>query len=156
MKSVYLAGPITGCSYGECVDWREYAIEQFSPVVKAFSPMRAKEFLKEYATLPATDYEYVTKKYDSPFINDYQIVTRDRNDVLTCDAVLMNLLDAPQISIGTMVELGWADAFRKPVILVWDHEKNKHYHGFVKALAPVQVTSLEDGIKAMKILLGAG
>ena len=37
------------------------------------------------------------------------IVTRDRWDVAKADVVLMNLVGATQVSIGTMVELGWAE-----------------------------------------------
>ncbi len=44
---VYLAGPITGASYGECTDWRQYVQDQLNDNwnVAGMSPMRHKDYL---------------------------------------------------------------------------------------------------------------
>ena len=42
-----------------------------------------------------------------------------------CDVVLMYLIGAKKVSIGTMIEAGWADAYRKPVVLVLEDPTHK-------------------------------
>jgi hypothetical protein len=50
-KLVYLAGPITGTSYGECNDWRDYAASRFADrpdnLIAVISPLREKHYLKD-------------------------------------------------------------------------------------------------------------
>jgi hypothetical protein len=36
-------------------------------------------------------------------------MTRDRFDATRCDVLLVNLLGAERVSIGTMMEVAWAD-----------------------------------------------
>jgi nucleoside 2-deoxyribosyltransferase len=73
-------------------------------------------------------------------------ILQDKFDVVHCSAVLMNLTGAVGPSIGTMVELGWADAIGKPVVVVMD-VGNPHDHGFVTTLAMTVVKTLEEGIE---------
>ena len=48
MKTVYLAGPISGLDYNGCNDWRKKAIEQLAKEgIKGISPMRYKEYLSK-------------------------------------------------------------------------------------------------------------
>lgn len=43
MKTVYLAGPITGLTFEGCKSWREYAIAKLEPRgIRGLSPLRAK------------------------------------------------------------------------------------------------------------------
>ncbi len=63
-----------------------------------------------------------------------------------CDFMLCNLLGAKQVSIGTMIELGWADLSRTPVVLVMEPSGNIHEHAFVRQLAGYRVDSLEAGL----------
>ncbi|MFA5172812.1 MAG: hypothetical protein WC435_00190 [Candidatus Paceibacterota bacterium] len=43
---VYCAGPITGLSYNETVDWRNNLKEMLPPNIEILSPMRGKDHLK--------------------------------------------------------------------------------------------------------------
>ena len=108
---VYLAGPISGTSYGESTDWRESIAEKIYPHT-ALSPMRGKSYLSSEAA--------IADSYDTPLSCAKGIITRDRWDVERCDIVLVNLLGASRVSIGTMMEIAWADAYRKPVVLVME------------------------------------
>jgi len=67
--------------------------------------------------------------------------------------MLVNLLKAKKISIGTMVEYGWADSYRKPIITEMEKEGNVHDHGFVKELSGYIVEDLDSGIKIAKAIL---
>lgn len=110
---VYLAGPIEGKTVVEAVGWREICSTYFERHgVMGISPLRGMDFLsgEEYVRAPYAQHPMATSK---------ALTTRDRNDVRTADVLLVNLLGmGTRISTGTMIELGWADAYRVPVVLV--------------------------------------
>lgn len=147
MQKVYLAGPITGVSYGAAVDWREQARMFLAPFgVLGYSPMRAKDYLQD---------ESVIKSFyqaDTPLSTSRGIMTRDRWDVRTADLVLMNLLGAQRVSIGTMMEAAWADLLRTPIVLVME-AGNLHEHPMLLEAAGYVVPDLEIGLAlTVKIL----
>lgn len=143
---VYLAGPITGLTYAQGQDWREYIAQKLKSFgIGGFSPLRGKDYLKGEGALSGS-YE------QHPPSTQKGLNGRDRNDVMTADAVIINLLGAIKISIGTMIEIGWADAYRKPVILVME-AGNPHDHPMVKENCVYQVSTLEDAVKLTKVLL---
>lgn len=152
-KRLYLAGPIAGLTYEEAaLDWRELVIQHLHGShhwvdIHCYSPMRGKVFLKGSGqVIGKQGYE------EHPMSSTQGIIGRDRNDVMMADAVFMNVQGAKSVSIGTTVELGWADAFRKPVILVLD-KGGFHDHAFYKGLATYVCDSLEQGIECAKALL---
>lgn len=144
---VYLAGPIAGTSYERCTSWREYVKTKLPPDIVAVSPMRRKPYLKGRRRLG--------NRYPArwPLSTDDGITTRDRFDVTRADAILMNLLGAERVTIGTMVELGWADILRKPVVLVMEKSGNVHDHPMVRHIAGFVVPTLERGIETIIAIL---
>lgn len=138
---VYLAGPINGISYRDCTSWREYVANKLPPHIQAVSPMRAKPELRRRRRMGGRYPAHL------PLATDDGITTRDRFDVFRSDAILMNLLGAKIVTIGTMVELGWADALRKPVILVMERAGNVHDHPMVRHIAGFRAHTLEQGIE---------
>lgn len=149
---VYLAGPVAGLHYDDADDWRQKAIGLLAVHgIEGRSPLRGKEPLRHVQKLDGNGYEWV-----SPLASQKGIVTRDRNDVMTCDAVLMNLAEASRVSIGSMVEYGWADAYRKPLVLIENlSPDNPHDHLFVKELSGYIVQELEDAVMILASLLGS-
>lgn len=155
---LYLAGPITGLNYQGASDWRIAVKEALAPDIVAFSPMRGKEYLKaldvigdarvQQGALPSDD-SYGLRNVMS---SAQGITYRDRNDVMNADAVLMNLLGATRVSIGTMIEAGWADAFRKPVIVVREKD-SVHGHGMLDAIATYTVDTLDEALHLTRMLL---
>lgn len=142
-KTVYLSGPITGLTYGNCTDWRDYA-EGFlsSREIKGISPMRGKDYLAGTGIITDGQPEVLANAMSQ----DQAIVTRDRWDTRRCDFMLCNLLGAKSVSIGTVVEIGWADAFRVPVVLVMEKTGNIHEHAFVRQLTGYRVETLDEGL----------
>lgn len=151
MKTVYLAGPITGCSYGGCANWRETAIQQLrtrgANPVQGLCPMRAKEYLAKEEKISGS-YEW------SAMSSARGITTRDRFDCTRCDVILVNLLGATKVSIGTVLEIAWADANRIPIILVMEKAGNPHEHPMISELAGFRVTTLDEAIDIAIAILG--
>lgn len=143
MKTVYLSGPITGLNYAGCTDWREYARQRLAEMgIEGLSPMRGKEFLRHAGTIT----DNMQAVLEHAMSQDAAIVTRDRWDTTRCDFMLVNLLGAERVSIGTIVELGWADLARRPVVLVMEAKGNIHEHAFVRQLSGYRVETLDEGI----------
>lgn len=150
MKRVYLCGPITGLSAADAAGgWRHYAAEYLAPWdVETISPMRGKVgILPPSAVLESGNYAS-----PHPLLADKAILKRDRNDVRTCDAVLAVFTNAPRVSVGSMVELGWADAWDKPVVAVLDP---LHDHLFTRQIAAVECRTLDEALQALVLLLNA-
>jgi nucleoside 2-deoxyribosyltransferase len=152
MRSVYLSGPITGLTFQGATDWRAYAIASLKKAnLKGISPMRAKDYLASLnAPISGHGREYANLGVLS---TAQAVVARDRFDTQRVDIMLMNLLGADRVSIGTMVEIGWADAARVPIIGIIEPEGNVHDHMFVNQLIGFRVTTLDKGLDLAKAIL---
>jgi len=150
--SVYLSGPITGQTPGGAKVWRDYAEDHLSQAgITVYSPMRMEKYLDHIGN-GVYGPEVFNVSYGSVPIEAQGLVTRDRFDVQTCDVMLMYLCDARQISVGTMIELGMADAFRTPVVAVME-EDNLHVHPMVTAIAGYVVKTLDQGLEIVEAIL---
>lgn len=148
MPRVYLVGPITGLDYKGATDWRDFAKEELSKYgIEALSPMRCKEYLLQERIIKSgySDLNVLSKGKG--------ITTRDRNDVMTSDLILANFLGATKVSIGSVLEYAWADAFRKPIITVIEKEGNVHEHAMLNELTGFRVETLEAGILVARAVL---
>lgn len=132
---VYLGGPITGLTYDDCTSWRD----EVQPALEAEgievrNPMRDKEhFVIGNGPLP------------SRFDAESDAVQQDLNDIDEVDVILVNLIGATHVSIGSMCELGYAKARGKYIIVAYE-EGSIHDHLFVELLATDVVASLEDAL----------
>lgn len=141
---IYLAGPISGLTYDGAQSWRDRAVELLDNIgLEGYSPLRAKGYLKSAGVIEQS-YE------DTPLSTDHGITTRDRWDVQTADAVLFYLRDSgPRVSVGTMIEVGWADARRIPIIVVIEKSGNVHDHPMVRDCTGFRLESLEEAIQVL-------
>lgn len=147
MKKVYLAGPISGLKFGEASDWRTIAADAFYPEIEGFSPLRAKEFLHAKGELADIGYD------ESILACPRGIMTRDHWDCMTADVILANLLGAKKVSQGTVMELAWGFAYRKPVVAVMEKEGNVHEHAMVTEAINYRVETLDEAIAVCKAIL---
>lgn len=163
-REIYLAGPITGLSYGEARHgWREefdailYKMGPAFRHIKCRSPMRAKQHLETLEEIGATGDQ---PEYDHFISKGRAIVERDRNDVRTSDAVVFNFLGASVASVGSCIEIGWADAFRVPTVLIIEDYarilKNPHEHLMVDGICGYRVNNLQDAAFAVANMLTPG
>lgn len=135
---IYLAGPITHTDVDDMgVGWR----------------LEVREVLEEAGhkcLLPlesATYFDRFGIKDPAPVLT-----VKDRWFCTKSDLVLANLLPATKASIGTSIELGWADQARVPIVCVMD-EHNVHNHPMVHELCTFIVPTMEE---AVNIFLALG
>lgn len=150
---VYLAGPITGQSYGGATEWRDQVIKEFDRInerlpmgmhIYGYSPMRGKAYLSKEDKVADSYADHTMSSING-------INVRDFNDCKKCDALLVNLLPATRVSIGTVMEIAWARAFQIPIVIVMQ-PGNVHDHGML-TFGNIVVETLEEGIAAIEQIL---
>lgn len=147
MPKVYLAGPITGCTFDGCTEWRDVAKKVLADAgIQAFSPMRAKHYLKEHGVL--------TGSYPDAglFSSQKNIMTRDFYDCTTADVVLAYLLGAPKPSVGTVMEMAWTYDRHIPLVVVAE-DGNCHEHPMVNEAIGFRAKTLDEGLMIVKAIL---
>lgn len=95
MKTIYLCGPINGCTDAEAKDWRDF-VKRRAPQFNYLNPMRR---------------DYRGKEAEA--VNE--IVTLDKIDIANSHALLVNY-DKP--SVGTSMEVYIAFSTGKLVVVV--------------------------------------
>ena len=148
--SVYLAGPITGLGYDGVVEWREYVAKDLEDCgIVPYSPMRAKQFLKDIKS-----FSKAGEPGEGQLATGEAITTRDHWDCSTKDLIFVNFLGAKTVSIGTVMEIAWAHAYRKPVVLVMEKEGNPHDHAMLtQSGGHFRTDDLDEGIYFAKAIL---
>jgi nucleoside 2-deoxyribosyltransferase len=142
---LYCAGPILGTSYEESAKWRKYVAKKLPPYIKAVSPLRGKNYL-----IGETNMQHSHE--DMPLSSRKGIVCRDRMDVMRADMILVNFLGAKKVSIGTVMEIAWADALRKPIVLVM-RGNNVHSHSMIEEVSGFIVPDLDQAISVVTAVL---
>jgi len=144
--TVYLAGPIAGLDYEGATSWRDFATRDLAAAgIKALSPMRG---------IPDCGIVFTQSGDDTSHLNHgaRQIIARDRFDATRCDVLFVNLLAAQRVSIGTAMEIAWADLRRTPVVCVMELG-NVHEHAMLTEAIDFQVATLEEGLTTVKAIL---
>ena len=147
MKRLYLAGPMAGLGYASASTWREKVTEGLSDIAECLSPLRGEMLSNGVYSATATN--------ASVFNTQNAIIGRDRADCCGSNLIFMNLLGAKKVSIGTMVELAWADGSRVPIIVCIEKNGNPHDSEYVRGLATYVVSSLEEGIAVARCFFNA-
>jgi hypothetical protein len=148
---VYLAGPITGCDYDGCTDWRDgIKAELARYAIMGVSPMRGKEYLKAIGVISGTGEEYA---HLGPISLPRGVMTRDRWDATRCSVLLVNFLGASRVSIGTVMEIAWADLSRIPIIcVIEDDGNNPHEHMMIAEAIGYRVKSLSEAVHIVRAM----
>jgi nucleoside 2-deoxyribosyltransferase len=146
MPTIYLAGPIYGLSWREATRWRELVRVNMPENVLILSPLRDLQVSNPDDKLQAT-YE------ESPLATQRAITARDRNDIAVSDVVLVNLLGSERVSVGTVMEIGWADMLRKPLVLCME-AGNIHEHPMVREACSWRANNLFAAIAIVRSILG--
>ena len=144
---IYLAGPISGCGFEKCTDWRKTFTDLMPESVQCLSPMRGKEFLRDLGAIEG-DYPEL-----GPLATSRGIMTRDFFDCTRSDIVLVNFLESgDRVSIGTCMEVAWAYMARKPLIMI-SKPNNVHNHPMMAEATGYRVETLEDAAYVCQTIL---
>lgn len=147
MKKVYLAGAISGLTYDNAEDWRALAREFLDAHgIAGYSPLRAKDYLRSEGVLEQS-YAH------TPFSSDRGIMTRDHWDCMTSDLILVNLLGTTRVSVGTVMEIAWGFAYRKPVVVAMEDANNLHEHPMIREAIGFRFNTLFDALHATRCIL---
>lgn len=151
MKTVYLAGPITGCDFNTCTDWRREVRAALAPEIEAFDPMRGKEYLAQEAC--------IRDSYPSQVMSSEKgLFHRDLHDVMSCDLLLINFIGATTKSLGTIAEMSWAYLLRKPIVVAIEdnldlQKLNPHEHAFMRQMCPFRLNNMIDAVEVTRSIL---
>lgn len=139
---VYLSGPITGLLLEDAIDWTNYAKDVLKhDNIIGYRPLRRTNFTGNALAVMSNQ-------------RNKECVGRDRYDVMSCDCMLVNVLDAKQASIGTITEIAWAYLLQKPIVLVMeDNSVNVHEHGFIQEMITHRTGDLDIGLEHVKSIL---
>lgn len=147
-KTVYLAGPITGCTLGEANDWRiKFALKLADNDIRGVSPLRCERLIGE---------RYTMQSIDPKFGRARAIAAKNMFDVLTCDMTLAYIPSPSRghfHSFGTMCELSWAKMANKPTILV-SNDLVIRTHPVLGANAGWIFTNFDDAYEVIVGILG--
>lgn len=154
MKRIYLCGQITGASYDEARwGWRARvgALLEDSDI-KVISPMRRIDENRD-------DVDSISPHglRGSVLQSAKGLTACDKFDLKRSDLVFANLVmnNPAKISVGSMIELGWADALGIPVVAVLP-EGNAHDHAMVRELITWRCTTMEQAIEVTRAVLSEG
>jgi nucleoside 2-deoxyribosyltransferase len=147
--TVYLAGPIEGCTKGEANDWRIDAINHLACYgIAGISPLRCEPIIGERYNIEHVDPKFGTAR---------AIGSKNVFDARTCDMTLVYLpkvLNARRPSYGSIIELAWAHVLGKPTVLVTD-DPTVREHPVVNACAGWLLDDLDDGLEVAVGILAA-
>ncbi len=143
---VYLAGPITGLSFAESIEWRQYVIENLDSNIHGLSPLRNKEYLADCTNLGDEYPEW-------PLSTQRGIYARDKFDCARADVILVNLLGSKTVSIGTVMEIAWAAQNNTPVVLMMEPD-NIHDHSMLREACPFIVDDLDAAVVLVNAIVG--
>ncbi len=137
---VYLAGPMTGQTLEETIAWRRDATNKLEDAgFTVLDPARGLMFLKPEGVVKDS-YE------NSHTETKHTVFVRDKFDSTRADILLINLLEASRVSIGTMMELAWAHLSNRFPVVVMEREGNPHMHAFVRESAGVILDDMDDAV----------
>jgi nucleoside 2-deoxyribosyltransferase len=105
---------------------------------EVFIALCGKSYLKN-------EREFMATGYKQPLSTDHAITQRDWWMCRKCDILLVNLIGAKKISIGTVMEMAWAFDHGKHIITVMEND-NIHQHAFVKEVSSIVYDNFQDAL----------
>jgi hypothetical protein len=147
VHTVFLCGPISGLTIPKASAWRRHVIELLDGQVNLIDPMRDSPDATVRNQAPATRVLTTDR-----LAHGKQTVTRNRFDIGRSDLVLACFLGVRSVSIGAVGEIFWADAMRKPVIVVRE-EDNPHNHDMLNEIAAWIFDDLDVALEQVKKIL---
>ncbi len=145
---IYTAGPISGQSFNQVMKRYQDQVNRLKKLgFEVICPMTGKSYLR-------TELEFKAHGYDQyPVSTNHAIKERDRWMVGLVDIVLVDFTECNGVvSIGSCMELAWADELKKHTIVVME-ESNIHQHCFILECADIVFPNMKDTYKYLTDLV---
>jgi hypothetical protein len=144
----YLSGPVTDTSLSELSNWRSDFARSLGPRWDVFDPTRGPVVTQRLSTVSNAPINPGYKE----FARD--MVGRNRATISNCDLLVANFLGAREISLGSVGEVFWADAYRKQILVIRESQGNRHDHLIMNELATWIVDSLPEAVAVVHASFG--
>lgn len=146
MLKAYLCGPMTGQTMKQCSGWRDKAEKELRGYFECVSPLRGKDYLP-----PGKLEAFVNIQHEVGAVMSGAkgILSRDTWDVRRCDVTLANFEETDRVSIGSVMEIAFAHAYRKPIVAVIDE---RHRHPFIVEAVTHLCPDLDTALEVMRRL----
>lgn len=131
---VYFAHPISGLSLQIVQEYYQSVRDRFGAICYVRTPMDV---------IARTDLKERKESFKGPGMTNDVITNRDYGFVRECDVIFANLSKCTRPSIGTIMEIAWAYAHHKYIIIVMD-ENGLHEHGMILGTHPVVFKTFEE------------
>lgn len=137
--TVYLAGPIMGLTYKEASDWRIQLSNIFNVLgIQVINPLDKHEVPSEVLL----NDEKLKPFYDEIIAHPDAILERDLLYIRKSDVLIANFTQKED-SVGTLVEIGYALALNKHMIIITKKGSELETHPFTGVRCTI-VHSIED------------
>lgn len=158
MKKVYLAGPVEQTSPEKAVKWRAKAWNRLKNVAEVVDPLRGHFSQLTYYTGMSDEElgseDLSCKNTVMHFSKSRLLGRRCFEDVKECDIVLVNFEGYSEIkSIGTLLEIGAAYAFSKPIVLISDKSSILKEHIMLREAVSLNFDSLNECLNMLPYIL---
>lgn len=124
---VYFAHPISGLPLNVVQDYYQSVRERFGTICYVRTPMDI---------IARTDLKERKESFKEPGMANDVITNRDYGFVRECDVIFANLSKCTRPSIGSIMEIAWAYAYDKYIMIVMD-EEGIHEHGMILGAHPL-------------------
>ena len=148
--NIYLAGQISGLTKEEAFGWRDCLKDklEYLPNVRVLVPERA-DFVGGSGDGDASYLQEIDRQRGE------EAAQKDFNAICCSNIVLFNLLYTRKISIGTLIEMGWAFTLGKYVLVVLQ-PGTVYDHSFVHWCASQIVDNLDEALRVTYERVGIG
>lgn len=136
---LYLSHPISGLTPDESFAYFDMMIDRLGLVFNVLNPLAGKG--DTFRGAPGW-----TGVEQHPVTKQHAIFARDLWAVSTSDFVFVDLTWSKIVSIGCVMELGWAAMLHKHTVLALNHG-NMHEHAFVLEAATVRFESADEAVE---------
>jgi hypothetical protein len=127
--TVYISGPVTGVMVSEDIAWRDRLRLALEPTVRLIDPLTDGSIRTPLYRRPGSTSIRSLQHFGA------RVIARNRHAVESCDLLFANLTGCGAVSLGSVGEIFWADAFRKPILIVRDASGNPHDHLLLNEIA---------------------
>lgn len=148
--TIYLAGPMSGLTWRQALEWRRECEAELSSRWRLINPVRAQVPEENMDDVIPYSTQLNTEKVDIE-VTATAITAQDEFYIDQSDWILANFLFAPKVSIGTVWELGYGWRARKKIYSIIE-PGSEHDHPFVRRRSHVFTPDLPDAIRFFKAI----